>query len=308
MKLSLVIATHNGSKTLSTVLDSYTRQNIPDGLNFKIYIVDNASTDNTKSIIESFQHTLPLTYLYEPKPGKNTALNTAIKAIETDVYLFTDDDVIPNPDFIKNWYEILNKHPQYQIYGGRVEPKYPAGKPDWLTLEWIEMVCFAKSKSNLTTGPVDAGEVFGNNMLVREALFEHGLFDENTGPSPTSYGMGSETEFNIRMSTQFGALAYFSSENQVEHIIQPNQMSLKWINSRAEKFGRGQAYLEIKYQPYSGPFLSGLPRYLYSKLVVSKIKSIFESNHNRKLKLSWDYYETIGRIAAYKMHNQNKNK
>lgn len=304
MKLSLVIATHNGSKTLAKVLNSYTSQTIPEAVDFKIYVVDNASSDNSKAVIQSFQDKLPLTYLYEAKPGKNTALNSAVKQIETDVFLFTDDDVIPNAEFIKNWYQILTEQPEYQIYGGRVNPRYPDKKPEWLTLEWIEMVCFAKSKSSLLTGPVDAGEVFGNNMLVRAELFKHGLFDENTGPSPTSYGMGSETEFNIRMSTQFNAKAYFSSENSVEHIIHPNQMSLKWIDGRAEKFGRGQAYLEIKYHPYTGSFLKGYPRYLFSKALVCKIKSIFESDHDRKLKLNWDFHETLGRIAAYKMHNQ----
>ncbi|WAJ70699.1 glycosyltransferase family 2 protein [Catenovulum adriaticum] len=302
MKLSLVIATHNGSKTLPEVLTSYTQQTIPNTLDFHIYVVDNASSDNSKEIIESFQNKLPLTYLYEEKAGKNTALNSAVRQIETDVFLFTDDDVIPNAEFIKNWYQILTEQPEYQIYGGRVNPRYPTEKPSWLTLEWVEMVCFAKSKSKLPTGPVDAGEVFGNNMLVRAELFKHGLFDEHTGPSPTSYGMGSETEFNIRMSTQFNAKAYFSSENNVEHIIHPNQMSLKWIDGRAEKFGRGQAYLEIKYQPYTGPFFKGYPRYLFSKALVSKVKSAFESNPDRKLKLNWDYHETLGRLAAYKMH------
>ena len=81
--LTVVIATHNGAHTLPLVLDAYTRLDTVEG-GWKLVIVDNASTDETEEIIKAYASKLPITYLFEPRRGKNAALNSAITSFEGD--------------------------------------------------------------------------------------------------------------------------------------------------------------------------------------------------------------------------------
>ena len=78
--LTILMATYNGSGTLPDVLCAYPALESPDG-GWELVIVDNGSSDNTKDIIASFHQRLPLTYLFEPRRGKNVALNTGLESV-----------------------------------------------------------------------------------------------------------------------------------------------------------------------------------------------------------------------------------
>ena len=49
--LTVLIATYNGAKTLPAVLNEYCKQDLPKE-EWKLVLIDNGSTDNTKEIIE----------------------------------------------------------------------------------------------------------------------------------------------------------------------------------------------------------------------------------------------------------------
>jgi glycosyltransferase involved in cell wall biosynthesis len=82
--LTVLMATYNGAMTLPYVLKKYTQLEPPAG-GWKVIIVDNGSADQTKEIIATFSRRLPLTYLYEPKQGKNVALNKALPSVSGDL-------------------------------------------------------------------------------------------------------------------------------------------------------------------------------------------------------------------------------
>ena len=95
--LTVFLATRNGSRTLPGVLESFTRLRVPPS-GWKLVVVDNGSTDQTCEIVASFRASLPVTYVFEGRMGKNVALNTGLTHLEGDLAVFTDDDVFPNPD------------------------------------------------------------------------------------------------------------------------------------------------------------------------------------------------------------------
>lgn len=51
--LTVLLATHNGAESLPRTLDSFTKLKIPEG-GFNVIAVENASTDNTLEVLESF--------------------------------------------------------------------------------------------------------------------------------------------------------------------------------------------------------------------------------------------------------------
>src|SRR5215471_5623735 len=97
--LTVLIATRNGAHTLPRCLAALGQLIAPVG-GWKLIVVDNGSTDATREIVESFADRLPLTYLLEPRPGKNAALNAGLDHVEGDLVVFTDDDVLARPDWL----------------------------------------------------------------------------------------------------------------------------------------------------------------------------------------------------------------
>lgn len=104
--VSVIICAKNEAKNLPVFLPSILTQNYPD---YEVVVINNASWDNTKEILEEMQKTYPhlkiVTLKEELKyrEGKKLGLTLGIKAAKNEVLLFTDADCKPLSDqWIRN--------------------------------------------------------------------------------------------------------------------------------------------------------------------------------------------------------------
>ena len=111
---TVLLATHNGGGTLPRTLAAFTALRPPRG-GWRLVVVDNASDDDTKSIIGSFTGSLPITYLHEARPGKNAALNTGLAHVSGDLVVFTDDDVVPRKDWLVEIRALTDAEPDFAV-------------------------------------------------------------------------------------------------------------------------------------------------------------------------------------------------
>jgi len=237
--LTVLIATYNGGKTLPEVLNEYCKQDLPKE-EWKLVLIDNGSTDNTKEIIEAFLPLLPITYLFEPRRGKNAALNTGLSHIEGDLIVFSDDDVLPHTNWLKELRIAADSHPLHSIFGGPVLPEWESPPEDWI-LSWVPLKPAFAILDDQEEGDKKGGNatVFGPNMAVRSNIFEMGYkFDETVGPNGSNYAMGSETDLLLRLR-QEGFKAWHCKKAIVKHMIRSSQMNRRWILARAIRYGRG---------------------------------------------------------------------
>jgi glycosyltransferase involved in cell wall biosynthesis len=95
-KVSVVVASHNGDRTLKTCLDSLERQNYPD---YEIILVDDGSTDTTPSI--AAQHPNVHCVRHERNLGLSAARNTGIAAANGEIVAFTDSDCRADVDWLR---------------------------------------------------------------------------------------------------------------------------------------------------------------------------------------------------------------
>jgi glycosyltransferase involved in cell wall biosynthesis len=265
--LTVIFATRNGMRTLPAVLGAYLHLEQPEG-GWKLVVVDNASTDRSHDIINSFRDRLPLVCLSEEKPGKNAALNAALAHVEGDLVVLTDDDVFPASDWLVRMRSAADDNPEYSIFGGVVLPRWEIAPPDWL-LERVPLEpVFTLTPPSLQEGPMDYHFVFGPNMAVRAEVFAEGFqFDPTIGPQGSSYAMGSETEFVTRLAKR-GYAAWHARNAQVEHFIRDFQMTGSWILRRAIRFGRGQYRMgRTASGSTAQPAWLGVPRYLFREMV-----------------------------------------
>ena len=239
--LTVLFASHNGERVVGRTLEGYCNVE-PPPRKWKLVVVDNGSTDSTGKIIDSFKTRLPLEHLYEPIPGKNRALNVGLSAVEGSILIVTDDDAIPDRNFLKAWTKAFDSKPDIGLFGGSIKPLFEAAPPKWLAEnEFFYDMLF--SARNLPEGPIDAASIYGPNMAVRTSVFDRGFrFNENIGPngSDPDYPMGSETEF-CRKLEQHGILSWNAKEPSVHHIIRAHQVDEGYWVKRAYRHGRGVA-------------------------------------------------------------------
>lgn len=242
-EVTVLMATHNGGKVLRRTLEGYCGQ---QGVEFdwKLVVVDNNSTDNTNEVIEHFKKHLRIDSVFEPRPGKNRALNAGLGSIEGDIIIISDDDAIPRQNFLTAWRTVMSRELDYDLFGGSIEPLFDVQPPKWMLERRSKFEALFSARS-LADGPVSPGEIYGPNMAVRRSVFSSGLkFDESVGPngSDTNYPMGSETEFCVRAHSR-GHKARFSKEPFVWHIVRAHQVRQPYWCQRAYRFGRGQAQI-----------------------------------------------------------------
>ena len=92
--LTVAICTHNRAPYLDKALASLLRQTA-DAASFEILVVDNASTDDTRSVVERSRALRPdIRYVHEARLGLSHARNRAIAETGTPVIAFLDDDAI----------------------------------------------------------------------------------------------------------------------------------------------------------------------------------------------------------------------
>ncbi len=88
MKISIIIATYNASKTLARCLSSIASQKVDD---IEVIVVDGASTDNTLEIVNSFS-SINIVCISEPDKGIYDAWNKGIKMSTGDWIMFLGAD------------------------------------------------------------------------------------------------------------------------------------------------------------------------------------------------------------------------
>src|SRR6185295_6783569 len=121
--ISAVITTYNRSEMLAAALEPLLRQNA-GGVRYEVIVVDNNSTDNTRTTVEAFiARGYPnLRYVFEPKQGIAHGRNAGIAAAQGDIIAFTDDDVVVTDNWIAVIKRAFAENPDVEFIGGKILP------------------------------------------------------------------------------------------------------------------------------------------------------------------------------------------
>lgn len=111
--LTIFTPTYNRANLLSRVYESLKRQTCKD---FLWLIVDDGSTDDTKSLIESFiaQAEIDIRYFYQKNGGKMRAHNEGVRLCETELFMCLDSDDYITDDAVKDIYAIWNNRQEIE--------------------------------------------------------------------------------------------------------------------------------------------------------------------------------------------------
>jgi len=116
---TVVVATRNRRRRLEALLAGLTRQ---DGVAFETIVVDDGSTDTTPALLSGGVDGLSLQVVRNDRPlGRAAARNAGWPLAQSDLVVFTDDDVVPEAGWLAALVDAHRSHAD-TIIQGRTEP------------------------------------------------------------------------------------------------------------------------------------------------------------------------------------------
>jgi len=156
--LTVVIPVFNQQKYIARCIRSISNQTL-DKSHFDIIVVNDASTDKTKEILDLYSDDITLIN-NNKNLGLPSSLNIAIKQIKTPYFVRVDSDDYVNENFLKFLYIFLEENKNFD-----------AVACDYLLVDENENVI--KRKNSLRS-PIACGILFRLKNII-----EIGLYDEN---------------------------------------------------------------------------------------------------------------------------------
>jgi glucosyl-dolichyl phosphate glucuronosyltransferase len=266
MDVSVIVCTYNRAASLDGTLKAIADQLTPPGLAWELLVVDNNSVDGTRQVIDAFAATgrIRLHYLFEPRQGLSHARNAGIGRAKGAIVAFTDDDVIPNPDWITCVATCL-KETGADIMGGRILPLWEHAPPPWLAARPRLRYPFAIMDHPVASPVVDARgipNVWGANMAFRREVFARiGLFDPSLGVAGRKLYRGEELEL-VRRALAAGSRAVYDPRSVVRHRITAARMRRRYVSRLSFEQAEGEALTQA---PRPGRRWFGTPLFMYRK-------------------------------------------
>jgi glucosyl-dolichyl phosphate glucuronosyltransferase len=245
---SVVIASYNRAALLVDTLRSLDAQHVPPTMRWEVIVIDNNSRDATRNVVEQFRKTATVNvrYEFEPRQGQSFARNLGIDVATGGVILFTDDDIIPESNWVRSMFTTITAA-GCDGAGGRVLPRWEAEVPDWLAgrrdlQAWLALVD-AEQPGMLEYPLVDANRIVGASMGFRRELFEEfGRFPTTLGHRGARMYGGEEVVF-INQVLFKGRRIRYEPAIVAYHRIRADRLQRVFFLRRHFDHGCGQAQL-----------------------------------------------------------------
>lgn len=230
-KVIVVIPTYNDAARLRLCLQALAQQSYPTE-QLSVYVVDNNSTEDIRSVTEHFAF---CTYLKEAKPGSYHARNLALSVFDGDETLvgFTDADCIPQPDWVEKAVARLEGAP-LTVLGGKVE----IATEDKHNPTLIELFEILRGFPQQEYVERDNFAVTANMFTSRKVISVNGLFN-------TALFSGGDLEWGVRLK-QHGIPILYADEVVVRH---PARTKLSQLLKKIRRTVGG-AYRQRKLTPH----------------------------------------------------------
>lgn len=141
--VTIAVCTWNRAHFLRQTLAGLARQDYPAD-RLEVLVIDNNSTDDTRAVVAEFAGAPHAPrHVLEPRQGLDHARNRGIAEATGDIIVFADDDILMEPDWVRQLVAPFAADSARQIgcVGGEVVPVFPDGLPDWVR-EWHAPLAF----------------------------------------------------------------------------------------------------------------------------------------------------------------------
>lgn len=241
--ISVIICTHNRAAYLGAAIDSLLCQNF---LDYEVLVVDNASTDATREIVEQRLPHDRLRYLYEPTLGLSVARNRGAAEAQGSILAYLDDDAEASPDWLAHLSEVFRQDEQVAIAGGKVTLLWPPGltSPRWLSPDLagnLGAYDLGSSPQAITQAGLTPR---GLNYALRKAFWQQvGGFDPQLGRVGKNL-LSNEELLMTQQALKQGFKVLYVPAAVVAHNVAPERLNPGWFFRRSWWQGVSESYRE----------------------------------------------------------------
>jgi glycosyltransferase involved in cell wall biosynthesis len=247
MDASVIVCTYNRAESLRDTLRALRAQRTTAPRHWEVIVVDNNSNDHTRNVVEETRREWPsLHYEFENAQGLSHARNRGIAVARGNILLFTDDDVLPEPDWLDTTLAGLRKY-QADACGGFIAPIWETTPPAWLTERFHGFLAVRTDRVDDYPITEASQAPYGANMAVRRGVFDRvGLFDTSRGRKGSVLASGEDGEMFERILAA-GFQVVFLGQSRVRHKVEGFRLTKRYFrrwrfqNSRNIAQSRGLA-------------------------------------------------------------------
>jgi len=260
--ISVVVCSYNRKDLLCEAVAALVDQDLPESF-YEIVVVDNNSTDGTGDAVrERFAGVKNLSVVFEERQGLSAARNAGVRACQSPIAAFTDDDALVPRNWLGRYLELFESlDPVPAVIGGEVHPVFPVDRPPWLD----DYLFLRPLSAGLGWSPharyLEAG---GKEWLCEvncayriSPLLEAGGFPEELGRVGESLISG-EGFVNVVLE-HAGHRLYYDPNLVVLHRIPAERLTRAWFRQRMFWEGVSQSRAQ-EYLARRGIHLARLPR------------------------------------------------
>jgi glycosyltransferase involved in cell wall biosynthesis len=242
-QISAIICTHNRDNYLGAAIDSLLAQKFTD---FEIIVVDNASTDQTRQVVESRLPEPKLQYVYESVLGLSVARNTGAKNAKAPILAYLDDDAVASPQWLQAIHHAYQQNERLAVAGGKVTLLWPEGTeaPKWLSPSLAgNLGAYDLGDSTVYITEPGLTPRGLNYSIRRRFLNQIGGFDANLGRVGTRLLSNEELLMTQEALKRGWQIAYLP-DALVAHNVAPERMQRRWFLQRGWWQGISEYYRE----------------------------------------------------------------
>jgi glycosyltransferase involved in cell wall biosynthesis len=243
-EIAAIICTHNREPYLGAAIDSLLTQDCTD---YEIIVVDNASSDRTKEVVEQRLDNPLVKYVYEPELGLSVARNRGAKETKAKILAYLDDDAEASSQWLRIIAQAYRDNEKLAIAGGKVTlilPEAIDSLPKWLSTEMAGALgsydlgaeIIYLDNPNLTPR--------GLNYAIRRSFLEEiGGFDPNLGRVGKNL-LSNEELLMTELALEKGWQVAYLPEALAAHNVSFERLQPQWFINRSWWQGVSECYRE----------------------------------------------------------------
>ena len=239
MRASVIVNVHSGThlSQFKTAAESILSQKFND---FELVIVVSDAPTLLEHIKQEYgTHERVRLVTLEEDNGLTAARNAGAVNAVGDIVVFTDDDIIAEPDWLPSLVEIYEKHNPVGV-GGQADPLWPCKRPWFLPPEFYWLVGVMHENFVDKQVPQPVRNTFGCNISFdRDAFLAVNGFREDLGKNQKNPLQGEEAELCERIDGEF----WYTPKAVIHHKVDQCQLTFSYLLRRSFWQGFSKAAL-----------------------------------------------------------------